>query len=107
MKELIDSVLSEIDIDFYYLKRPQNVFPCIVYYYNETTNSLGDNKEESSKYNIYINLFIKSDISNNINKVKKKLEEYGFIKKVINSPIQFDGLDYYQVTFNYTKIIAA
>ena len=39
-------------------------------------------------------------------KIKKTMNKNGFAKISINTPIQFEGTDYYQVTFNYKKFKA-
>ena len=49
MNTLLEQVLLETGIDFYFLERPSNVFPCIVYTYNEYLNTMGDYKEESTR----------------------------------------------------------
>lgn len=104
MDDLIKRTLEESGINSSYIKRPDNVFPCIVYSYNEYTNAKGDGKEENVKYDIYFNLYIKSGLNSALKKIKESLAKNGFIKQVINAPIQFDGLDYYQITMNYTKL---
>lgn len=103
MKNLIDKALEETGLDFFYLKRPRSVFPCIVYSYNELQNANGDNTEESSRYDIYFNLIAKTDLTETTKKVKEVLRKHGFIKVVINAPIIFEDLDYYQITMQYVK----
>lgn len=104
MNNLIKNALAETNIPSFYLKRIDNTMPCIVYSYNELQGASGDNKEELAKYDIYINLYIKSGISEATEKVKAALSRAGFIKQTINSPIILDGLDYYQITMNYIKL---
>lgn len=107
MKDLIEEALKATNIPCFYLKRPPKIFPCIVYSYKEYPNNLGDGIEESLKFDIYINLYIKDNITINLSNVKTELKKYGFIKQVINSPMQLDGQDFYQVVLNYIKTMAA
>lgn len=106
INELIDKTLDNLGIKYYYLERPSNVFPCVVYSYNEYTNATGDNEEESIKYDVYFNIITKKDLNLYTRLLKDVLKENGFIKSVINSPVKFEGTDYYQITFNYIKTIA-
>lgn len=106
MNTLLEQVLSETDIDFYFLERPVDVFPCIVYTYNEYMNTMGDNKEESTRYDIYLNLYVKENIFDTIEKIKDVMNEHYFKKNIINAPVKFDNTDYYQVTFSYSKILS-
>lgn len=107
MNEIIEETLKITGIQCFYVERPPDVFPCIVYSYNEYTNTSSDCIEESFKYDIYLNLYIKEDINLNLKNIKSALSINGFIKQVINSPIQFEGKDYYQVALNYIKTMAA
>lgn len=106
IKELIDKTLDTLGIEYYYLERPSDVFPCIVYNYNEYTNATGDNEEESIKYDVYFNIITKTNLNLYTRLLRNVLKENEFIKSVINSPIKLEGTDYYQITFNYIKTIA-
>ena len=66
---------------------------------------MGITKKETNKYDIYFNLYIEDGITNTVKKIKSALKEANFIKVVINSPIKFEGVNYYQVTMNYKKTI--
>lgn len=103
MNKIIQNALSKQDIPFYYVERPVGEFPSVVFYYNEYVKDRADNKVESLKYDCYFNLYIKSDLSKNTKKIVKALEDSGFIKIVVNSPVKFDDLDYYQITMNFIK----
>ena len=100
MKFLIENALKETGLDYFYLKRAREKFPCIVYQYHEYPNALGDNTEESTRY------VIKKDLTATTNLVKQILKKHGFGKIVINAPIMFDETDYYQITMQYVKTIA-
>lgn len=106
MNTLLEQVLLETGIDFYFLERPSNVFPCIVYTYNEYLNTMGDYKEESTRYDVYLNLFVKENIFETIEKIKGVMENHYFRKTIINAPVKFDNTNYYQVTFSYAKTIS-
>ena len=103
MKNQIENALQETGLDFYYLKRVKTVFPCIVYQYNELPNYHGDNLEESTRYDIFFNLIIKDNLTETVEKVKQILQKHGFMKVVINAPVCFEDLDYYQITMQYIK----
>lgn len=106
MNKLLEQILPETGIEFYYLERPVDVFPCIVYSYNEYMNTLGDYKEESTRYDIYFNLYVKEDVINTVEKIKEVMDDHYFKKNAINAPIKFDNTDYYQVTFSYSKTLS-
>lgn len=103
MKSLIDKALEETGLDFFYLKRPRSVFPCIVYSYNELPNASGDNTDESSRYDIFLNLIIKSNLTETTEKIKEVMRKHKFMKVVINTPVIFEDVDYYQITMQYLK----
>lgn len=104
MSEVIENALSEIGIPCYNIKRPSGVIPVIVYNYAEYQSGIGDNTEETTKYDVYINVFSSENINANNMKVKNALKNANFIKKVVNNPIQFEGDDFYQTTMNFIKI---
>lgn len=106
MNKLLEQILPETGIEFYYLERPADVFPCIVYTYNEYMNTLGDYQEESTRYDVYFNLYVKEDIINTVEKIKEVMNDHYFKKNAINAPIKFDNTDYYQVTFSYSKTLS-
>lgn len=106
MRTELKELLDRTGIKSYAIKRPEGVFPCIVYTINDFAGAYADCKEESSEYDIYLNLYIKENIFETIDRIKKVMNDNDFIKVVINAPIQFEDLDYYQVTFNYKKFKA-
>ena len=103
MKKLIEDALKETGIPYYYVRRPKNVFPCLVYQYNELPNGLGDNTEECTRYDVYINLIIKSNLTETTEKVKEAMKKHKFLKVIINAPVIFEDVDYYQITMQYVK----
>lgn len=105
MKELIENTLKSVGIEVNFLERVGNEYPQLVYTFNEYPNSSGDNREETALYDIYLNLYIESDIDRTVNKIKSELEKAHFKKVAINSPIKFEGVNYYQITMNYKKIM--
>lgn len=107
MNELIENTLLPLGIDINYLERVGDKFPQIVYSFNEYTNSSGDNKEETLRYDIYLNLYIEENINATVKKIKEALSKANFIKLVVNNPIKFEGVNYYQITMNYKKVIPA
>ena len=109
MKELIENTLKSVGIEVNYLERVGDEYPQLVYTFNEYPNSSGDNREETALYDIYLNLYIESgiesDIDSTVNKIKSELEKAHFKKVAINTPIKFEGVNYYQITMNYKKIM--
>lgn len=109
MNEFLNLILKETSIPSYYLQRPSdNVYPCIVYNFNELQGYSGDNKEETIKYDVYINLYTKYNLTTNTQKIKEVLDKNYFIKQSINSPIVLNdenqGENIYQIVFNYIKL---
>ncbi len=103
MHQFIRDTLAQQNIPAYYIKRPHDVYPCVVFNYNELPLAKGDNREELNLYDCYFNIICKGDITENIKKIKKVLEASLFQKVVINAPIMFDGDDFYQITMNYKR----
>ena len=105
VKDILDAVLEPTGIPFYYFERPTDVFPCIVITYQEYTAYSADNIEESTKYDIYLNLICKDNLRTHIKTVKDAMRN-DFAKVIINNPIKLDGTDYFQITMNYLKTIS-
>lgn len=103
LNKIIQNALSKQDIPYYYVERPVGKFPSVVFNYNEYVQERADNRVEALKYDCYFNLYAKDNLSANTNKIVKALEDAGFIKVVVNSPVKFDDLDYYQITMNFVK----
>ena len=103
MHEFIRETLDKQDLPYYFIKRPHGEYPCVVFNYNESTLAKGDNREELTHYDCYFNIICKGNITENINKVKQVLEDAMFQKVVINSPVMFDGDDFYQIVLNYVR----
>ena len=103
MHQFIRDTLAKQDLLAYFIKRPHGVYPCVVFNYNESTLAKGDNKEELTLYDCYFNIICKSDVTENVKKVKQVLEDAMFQKVVINGPVMFDGDDFYQITMNYRR----
>lgn len=107
MNELIERTLEPLGIEINYLERIGNKYPQIVYNFTEYKNASGDNKEETTKYDIYFNIYIEDKLLETVKKVKDALAEAKFIKIVVNSPIKFEKVSYYQITMNYKKTMVA
>ncbi len=103
MNKIIQNALSKQDIKYYWIERQPNVFPCVVYAFNEYVQDNSDNRQETLRYDCYFNLYTKDKLMANTEKIKKALLEAGFTQVVINNPIKFDDLDYYQITMNFMK----
>lgn len=106
MKKLLEDTLQLTNIEYYYLKRPRDKFPCITYSINDIAGVFADCMEESSEYDIYLNLCIKENITETVERIKRVMNTNNFVKVAINAPVVFDGTDYYQVTFHYRKFKA-
>ena len=104
MRKEIKEVLNTLNIKSYAVKRPERSdLPCIVYTVNDLAGVFADGVEESSQYDIYLNLFIKDNVFETVEKVKKAFNKNGFVNVSINDPLMFDGEEHFQVVFNYTK----
>lgn len=109
MNNMIEEALKETEIPCFYIKRPKKIFHCIVYSYKEYTGAMGDNDEENTKYDIFLNFITKNNINENLCKIKETLKKSRFKKIVINQPeiFEINGEECYQITMNYQKRVVA
>ena len=60
---------------------------CVVFNYIETPSSFADNEEDTTSYDILLNLYDRENIKETSEKIIKKLNEYGFKKVAIQSAL--------------------
>ena len=70
LNKIIQNALSKQDIPYYYVRTTCGV-PSVVFITNEYVKRSSDNKIESLKYDCYFNLYAKSNLSANTNKIVK------------------------------------
>lgn len=82
-------ILDTLD-DFlptFYITRGSFKGACIVFNYIETPSSFADNKEDTTSYDILLNLYDRENIIETSEKIINKLNEYGFRKVAIQSAL--------------------
>ena len=72
MNELINKLQEELNIDFYYISRPEGEVPCVIYNYKKE-NNISDMKKESSIYDFYFILIINTRINATVEKFEEVL----------------------------------
>ena len=78
---------DEINLLAFYISKGNFKEPCVVFNYIETPSSFADNKEDTTSYDILLNLYDRENITETSEKILKKLNEYGFRKVAIQSAL--------------------
>ena len=71
---------DELKIPAFYISKGNFKNSCVVFNYIETPSSFADNKEDTTSYDILLNLYDRENIVETSEKIIKKLNEYGFRK---------------------------
>lgn len=85
-KRLIQA-FDELKLPTFYITKGNFKEPCVVFNYIETPSSFADNKEDTTSYDILLNLYDRENIVETSEKIMKKLNEYGFKKVAIQSAL--------------------
>lgn len=72
MNELINKLQEELNINFYYVSRPEGEVPCVVYNYKKE-NNISDMEKESSKFDFYFILIVNTKINATVEKFEEIL----------------------------------
>ena len=104
MEESLKKALTEIGLEYYYLRYPQDKIDCIVYSYSETAFSSSDDEEDAIKYNVYLNLYCNNGIKLKSKNIKSVMRKHGFIKLDIPPAFISDKSDIINQAFNYIYI---
>ena len=78
---------DELELPAFYITRGNFKEPCVLFNYIETPSSFADNKEDTTSYDILLNLYDRENIVETSEKIMKKLNEYGFKKVAIQSAL--------------------
>ena len=85
-KRLIKA-FNDLMIPVFYITKGNFKDSCVVFNYIETPSSFADNKEDTTSYDILMNLYDRENIVETSEKIMKKLNEYGFKKVAIQSAL--------------------
>lgn len=85
-KRLIQA-FDELKLPAFYISKGNFKELCVVFNYIETPSSFADNKEDTTSYDILLNLYDRENIKETSEKIIKKLNEYGFRKVAIQSAL--------------------
>ena len=85
-KKLIQA-FDELKLPAFYITRGNFKETCVVFNYIETPSSFADNKEDTTSYDILLNLYDRENIIETSKKIINKLNEYGFRKVAIQSAL--------------------
>lgn len=83
----IIQAFDELKLPAFYITRGNSKETCVVFNYIETPSSFADNKEDTTSYDILLNLYDRENIKGTSEKIIKKLNEYGFRKVAIQSAL--------------------
>lgn len=83
----IMQVFDELKLPAFYITKGNFKKSCVVFNYIETPSSFADNKEDTTSYDILLNLYDRENIIETSEKIIKKLNEYGFKKVAIQSAL--------------------
>jgi len=91
VERLINKILiqafDELKLPAFYISKGNFKEPCVVFNYIETPSSFADNKEDTTAYDVLLNLYDRENIVETSEKIIKKLNEYGFKKVAIQSAL--------------------
>lgn len=85
-KRLIQA-FDELRLPAFYISKGNFKEACVVFNYIETPSSFADNKEDTTSYDILLNLYDRENIIETSEKIIKKLNKYGFKKVAIQSAL--------------------
>lgn len=83
----IIQAFDELKLPTFYISKGNFKEPCVVFNYIETPSSFADNKEDTTSYDILLNLYDRENIIKTSEKIIRKLNEYGFRKVAIQSAL--------------------
>lgn len=103
MNELINKLQQELEMNFYYISRPENEVPCMVYNYKKELN-ISDMQKESATYDFFFLLIINTKINATVEKFEEILINNLFRNVTVNqSAATKEG--YVQISITASKNI--
>lgn len=85
-KKIIQA-FDELKLPSFYISKGNFKEPCVVFNYIETPSSFADNKEDTTSYDILLNVYDRENIVETSKKIINKLNEYGFKKVAVQSAL--------------------
>ncbi len=83
----IMQAFDELKLPVFYISKGNFKDSCVIFNYIETPSSFADNKEDTTSYDILLNVYDRENIIETSGKIIKKLNEYGFKKVAIQSAL--------------------
>lgn len=83
----IIQAFDELKIHSFYISKGNFKEPCVVFNYIETPSSFADNKEDTTSYDVLLNVYDRENIIETSEKIINKLNEYSFKKVAIQSAL--------------------
>ena len=85
INKIIMQAFDELKLPVFYISKGNFKEACVVFNYIETPSSFADNKEDTTSYDVLLNLYDRENIVETSKEIIKKLNEYGFKKVAIQS----------------------
>lgn len=83
----IIQAFDELKLPSFYITKGNFKEQCVVFNYIETPSSFADNKEDTTSYDVILNVYDRENIIETSEKIIRKLNEYGFKKVAIQSAL--------------------
>ena len=87
INKILFKIFDELKLPAFYISKGNFKKSCVVFNYIEIPSSFADNKEDTTLYDIILNLYDRENIVETSEKIIKKLNEYGFKKVAIQSAL--------------------
>ncbi|MFR0047477.1 MAG: hypothetical protein ACLRWO_13235 [Clostridium butyricum] len=87
INKILLEAFNDLKLPSFYISKGNFKEPCVVFNYIETPSSFADNKEDTTSYDVLLNVYDRGNIIETSEKIIKKLNEYGFKKVAIQSAL--------------------
>ena len=87
INKILMQAFDVLKLPSFYISKGNFKESCVVFNYIETPSSFADNTEDTTSYDILLNLYDRENIVKTSEKIIKKLNEYGFKKVAIQSAL--------------------
>lgn len=83
-------ILDTLDnfLPTFYISKGNHEGSCIVFNYIETPSTFADNKEDTTSYEVLLNVYDKENIKQSSEEIIKRLNKKGFKKTIIQSVLE-------------------
>lgn len=99
----IRKAVESLGLPAFFIERGNNPVPCVVFNYIGGGHSFSDNKEDSMKYDVLINVICAKEVTKTATLVREALLNKKFTKGIIQKSIK-QG-DYFNTAIKFEKII--